>query len=89
MEEYRDLYEHHWVIEIADDGIDEARKYFDKFFQSNEGSYFKCTENEGKKPCYIVLLLQVQHLDFAINQNKLGGLLSLDIALAKKRKRMV
>ena len=32
MEEYRDLYEHHWVIEMADDGIEEAEKYFDKFF---------------------------------------------------------
>ena len=32
MEKYRDQYEHHWIIEISDEGIDEAKTYFKKFF---------------------------------------------------------
>ena len=87
MEEYRDLYEHHWVIEMADDGIEEAEKYFDKFFQSNEGSYFKCTENEGKKAMlHRFVIASATPRFYAINQNKLGGLLSLDIALPRNEK---
>ena len=87
MEEYRDLYEHHWVIEIADEGIDEAIKYFDKFFESNEGSYFKCTEDEGKKAMlHRFVIASATPRFFAINQKKLGGLLSLDIALARNEK---
>ena len=87
MEEYRDLYDHHWVIEMADDGIEEAEKYFDKFFQSNEGSYFKCTENEGKKAMlHRFVIASATPRFYAINQNKLGGLLSLDIALPRNEK---
>ena len=32
MEEFRDLYEHHWIIETADEAIDESREYFERFF---------------------------------------------------------
>ena len=28
MEQYRDKYEHHWVIEMSNEGIDEAKAYF-------------------------------------------------------------
>ena len=87
MEEYRDLYEHHWVIEIADEGTDEAIKYFDNFFESNEGSYFKCTEDEGKKAMlHRFVIASATPRFFAINQKNLGGLLSLDIALARNEK---
>ena len=33
IENYRELFEHHWIIEMSDDGIEEARKYFKKFSQ--------------------------------------------------------
>jgi D-lactate dehydrogenase len=49
MEKYRDQYEHHWGIEMSDEGIDEAKTYFVKFFTKNEGSFFECTKKEGKK----------------------------------------
>ena len=32
MEKFRDKYEHHWVIEMEDSGIEEARTYFNKLF---------------------------------------------------------
>ncbi len=44
MEKFRDLYEHHWIIEMSDDGIDEARQYFKSFFEKNEGDFFECNE---------------------------------------------
>ena len=40
MEAFRDLYEHHWIVEMSDDGITEAREYFISFFNENEGSFF-------------------------------------------------
>ena len=36
MENFRDLYEHHWIIEMSDDGIEEARKYFNEFFKNKK-----------------------------------------------------
>ena len=49
MEEFRDLYEHHWIIEMSDDGINEAKEYFNNFFKGKKGDYFLCNEKEGKK----------------------------------------
>ena len=34
-----DLYEHHWIIEMGDEGIVEAKKYFNSFFEDNEGDF--------------------------------------------------
>ena len=33
MEEFRDSYEHHWIIEMTDEGIGEAESYFESFFK--------------------------------------------------------
>ena len=49
MEAFRDLYEHHWIVEMSDDGINEAREYFISFFNENEGSFFECNNTESKK----------------------------------------
>ena len=49
MEDFRDKYEHHWVIEMSDDGIQEAKEYFSNFFKFKEGDYFECTKKEARK----------------------------------------
>ena len=33
IENFRNLYDHHWIIEMSDEGIDEANNYFIKFFK--------------------------------------------------------
>ena len=87
MEKYRDEYEHHWVIEISDEGIDEANEYFEKFFADNDGSFFICTEMEAKKAIlHRFVIASATPRFFAMNQKKLGGLMSLDIALPRNEK---
>ena len=34
---------------MVDDGIEEAKVYFEQYFKNNEGDFFMCTENESKK----------------------------------------
>jgi len=84
MEQYREKYEHHWVIEMSDDGIEEAKKYFTDFFKKNDGSFFECTESEAKKAMlHRFVIASATPRYFAINQKKLGGIMSLDIALPR------
>ena len=87
MDKFRDLYEHHWIIEMSDDGIGEARKYFEKFFKNNDGGFFECTQKEGDKA---LLHRYVSAGSFgryhAIHEKKLGGAMSLDIALPKNER---
>ncbi|MGB1239433.1 MAG: D-lactate dehydrogenase, partial [Pseudomonadales bacterium] len=49
MEQYRDDYAHHWILEMSGTGVDEARSYLTEFFKTHEGSYFECTKEEGDK----------------------------------------
>ena len=87
MEEYRDIYEHHWIIEMSDDGIDEANKYFESFFKNNEGDFFKCTKIEAEKALlHRFVAASAFGRYHALNEKKLGGLISLDIAFPRNEK---
>ncbi len=87
MDNFRDLYEHHWIIQMSDDGISEARDYFQNFFENNEGNFFECTKKEGEKA---LLHRYVSAGSFGryhtIHEKNLGGAMSLDIALPKNEK---
>ena len=87
MEEYRDKYEHHWVIEMSDKGIEEAKAYFEKFFKENEGNFFECTKKEAKKAIlHRFVAASAVGRYYAINKNKSGGMMSMDIAFPRNEK---
>ena len=87
MEQYRDKYEHHWVIEMSDDGIDEAKKYFKKFFNMNEGDFFECSKKEAKKAIlHRFVAASALGRYHAINNDKLGAMMSMDIAFPRNEK---
>ena len=87
MEEYREKYEHHWVIEMSDDGVSEAKKYFEKFFTENEGSFFECTKEEGKKAIlHRFVAASALNRYHVINSSKSGGMMSMDIAFPRNEK---
>ena len=84
MEEYRDRYEHHWIIQMSDEGIDEARIYFEKFFQKNEGDFFECDEREARKAIlHRFVAASALGRYHSINQKNIGSMLSLDIAFPR------
>ena len=87
MEEFRDLYEHHWIIEMSDYGINEAKEYFNNFFKDKKGDYFLCNEKEGKKAMlhrYVSASAIGRYHN--INKSKHGEMLSLDIAFQRNEK---
>ena len=87
MEEYRDKYEHHWVIEMSDYGIEEAKAYFEKFFKENEGNFFECTKKEAEKAIlHRFVAASAVGRYYAINKNKSGGMMSMDIAFPRNEK---
>ena len=58
IEKYRELFEHHWIIEMSDEGIEEAQSFFKKFFKENEGDFLSAVKRKAKKPYYTDLQLQ-------------------------------
>lgn len=87
MEEYRDKYQHHWIIEMSNEGVDEAKNYFDNFFASNEGSYFECTKEEGDKAILHRFVaggaIGRQQL---MNSKELGAIMTIDVAFPRNEK---
>jgi len=87
MEQYRNQYEHHWVIEMSDKGVDEAKIYFEKFFKENEGNYFECTENEAKKAIlHRFVAASAVGRYHVLNKKKSGAMMSMDIAFPRNEK---
>ena len=84
MEDFRDRYEHHWVIEMGDDGVDEARSYLEGLFQDVEGSFFECTDREARKALlHRFVAGTTLGRCHAINRKRYGGMMSMDIALPR------
>ena len=84
MEDYRDKYEHHWIIETSDEGIEEAKEYFDNFFQKNEGDFFECNEKEAKKAIlHRFVAASALGRYHSVYKKDIGSMLSLDIAFPR------
>ncbi|MFT5117822.1 MAG: D-lactate dehydrogenase [Kiritimatiellia bacterium] len=50
--DYRDMYEHHLILKMSDDGIEEAKAYLAEAIgetKSEDSGYFECTHDEGSK----------------------------------------
>ena len=87
MEEFRSQYEHHWIIETSDEGINEAKDYFENFFLKDEGSFFICTAKEAKKAIlhrFVAASAVARY--HAMNQTTSGEIMSLDIAFPRNEK---
>ena len=87
MEEYRNRYEHHWVIEMCDDGISEAREFLTRFFENSEGDFFECSDREGEKALLHRFVAGTAIGRYhAVHKNKVGSMMTMDIALPRNEK---
>ena len=87
MEKFRDLYEHHWIIEMSDDGISEARDYFANIFESSDGDFFECNDFESKKASlHRFVSASAIGRYHILNSKSHGEMMSLDIAFPRNEK---
>lgn len=81
---FRDRYEHHLLLRMGDDGIEEARSYLADRFPSSNGDYFECSEKEGKAAflnrfCVGGAVVRYR----AVHQKTVEDIVALDIALPR------
>ena len=84
MESYHKQYQHHWILEMGGEGVDEARTYLKDFFKSHEGSCFECTPEEGEKAILHRFVaggaIGRYH---ALKRNQVGALMTVDVAFRR------
>lgn len=84
MMDFRDKYEHHLILKMRDDGIDEARALLEQQFENKDAAFFECTEAEGKTAelhRFAAAGAAVRYQ--AVHANKVADILALDIALPR------
>ncbi|MGI9352527.1 MAG: D-lactate dehydrogenase, partial [Rhizobiaceae bacterium] len=84
MRQFRDRYEHHLILNMADEGIGETKAFLEQFFGDCNGTYFVCSPREGK----IAMLHRFAAAGAAvryqaIHSGEVEDILALDIALRR------
>lgn len=84
MEKYHQQYQHHWILEMSGEGIEEARDYLKTFFAQYEGDYFVCTPEEGEKAILHRFVaggaIGRYH---AMKRKEVGAMMTVDVALRR------
>lgn len=82
--EYHQRFEHHLVLRMAQDGIEEARAYLASIFPSAQGSFFECTPKEGAKAFLHRFAAAGAAIRYrAIHRREVQDIVALDIALPR------
>ena len=84
MKQWRDKYEHHLLLKMAGDGIEEARSWLTSFFNEAEGAFFACTPEEGSKAFLHRFAAAGAAIRYqAVHSDEVEDILALDIALRR------
>ncbi len=87
MEAFREQYTHHWILEMNNEGVDEARAYLDDFFKTSGGAYFECTPKEGRKAVlHRFVFGGAVGRYHTLKRKQFGPMMTLDVALPRNEK---
>ncbi|MFM2485621.1 D-lactate dehydrogenase [Celerinatantimonas yamalensis] len=87
MQDYRQRFEHHLLLKMSGDGIDEARNYLREFFAHRPGDYFECTPDEGKKAFLHRFAAAGAAVRYrAVHPDTVEDIVALDIALKRNER---
>lgn len=82
MRVFRERFEHHLILKMADAGIAEAWKYLATTFPSATGDYFECTDDEAEKAFLHRFVAAGAAIRYrAIHDAEVEDILALDVAL--------
>ncbi|MCS5881406.1 D-lactate dehydrogenase [Klebsiella variicola subsp. variicola] len=84
MKTWRDKYEHHLLLKMAGDGIEEAQRWLTEYFQQAEGDFFARTPEEGSKAFLHRFAAAGAAIRYqAVHADEVEDILALDIALRR------
>lgn len=85
MREYRDRFEHHLLVRVSNDTLEQARAFLSDYFgNSASGSYFECDAEEGRKAFlhrFAVAGAAIRYRE--AHRSSVEDILALDIALRR------
>lgn len=88
MTVFREKYDHHLILEMSDEGIEEAEKALQHIAsESDDIAFFECTDKEAKKAKLHRFAAAGAAVRYEVcHQDKVESILALDIALRRNDK---
>ena len=84
MMDYRDRFEHHLILQMGDDGVEEATDYLKSIFPSQNGDFFACTKDEGDKAMLHRFAAAGAAVRYrAVHGREVEDIVALDVALRR------
>lgn len=90
MGQFRERFEHHLLVRVANDSRDATKDFLDQHFAASEGDYFECDAVEGKKAFlhrFAVASAAIRYRD--THRSTVEEIVALDIALRRNDKSWV
>jgi len=85
MREYRDRFEHHLLVRVSNDTLEQTRAFLSEYFaNSTSGAYFECDAEEGRKAFlhrFAVAGAAIRYRES--HRSSVEDILALDIALRR------
>lgn len=87
MRQWRDRYEHHLILKVANDEIEPCRAYLSSIFPAAEGDFFECDEQEAKKAFLHRFVIAGAAIRYKLlHRDSVEDIVALDIALPRNTK---
>jgi len=84
MKAFRDQYEHHLMLKVSAESVDETRAFLAEFFSKASGGYFECTDDEGNKAFLHRFAAAGAAVRYrAVHTKEVEDIVALDIALRR------
>jgi D-lactate dehydrogenase len=81
---FRQQFEHHLILKVADEGIAEARAYLARTFPSATGAMFECTEQEAARAFLLRFVVAGAAVRYrAVHRREVADIVALDVALPR------
>ncbi|TRO34680.1 D-lactate dehydrogenase [Pseudomonas sp. ALS1131] len=85
MREYRDRYEHHLLVRVSNDTLEQTRTFLSEYFSdSTSGAFFECDAEEGRKAFlhrFAIAGAAIRYRE--AHRSSVEDILALDIALRR------
>jgi D-lactate dehydrogenase (quinone) len=84
MKQYRDKYEHHLMLKVSAESVQETRAFLSRYFDHATGGYFECTDEEGRKAFLHRFAAAGAAVRYrAVHTQEVENIVALDIALRR------
>ena len=91
MSEFRDLYEHHLVLRIENQDVEQVQQFLQHYFAAHPtGNHFLCSEEEGRKAFlhrFAIAGAAIRYRD--THRSEVEDIVALDIALRRNDREWV